>query len=230
MNRAWDRFDDLDAKATLAAAEDTLVARRAAEVDDLPLACHWADLHAADLRRSLRVVGPGAGRTGWSRSAVTAPVGPGAVPARASRSPDAPTPVHLGGAGRRPGPAPPPPRTWAILLAGTASSGWSAGSRRPPRRLDRHQVGPIVDAAVADAIAGESPAGSPSSPRPSGSSRPTRRPRRPPPGRATPPLAVGCGRIDDHGLRTVTPAEADQQSSSTPWSTRSPTPWTATAT
>jgi hypothetical protein len=41
-------FDALDASATLAAVEDSLLVRRAAEARDLGLAAHWADLHAAD--------------------------------------------------------------------------------------------------------------------------------------------------------------------------------------
>jgi hypothetical protein len=40
--------DDLDPTGTLALVEEVLLARRAAEVDDLRLALHWADLHAAD--------------------------------------------------------------------------------------------------------------------------------------------------------------------------------------
>ena len=40
--------DDLDPTGTLAVVEEVLLARRAAEVEDLRLAAHWADLHAAD--------------------------------------------------------------------------------------------------------------------------------------------------------------------------------------
>ena len=43
-------LDDLDATGTLALVEEVLLARRAAEVDDLRLAARWADLHAADPR------------------------------------------------------------------------------------------------------------------------------------------------------------------------------------
>lgn len=50
----------LDASATLAAVEDSLVARRAAEARDLALAAHWADLHAVDPQ-----LGPG-GRQAWA--------------------------------------------------------------------------------------------------------------------------------------------------------------------
>jgi hypothetical protein len=40
--------DDLNPTGTLALVEEVLLARRAAEVDDLRLALHWADLHASD--------------------------------------------------------------------------------------------------------------------------------------------------------------------------------------
>lgn len=42
--------DDLDARSVLDLAEEALRRRRAAEVDDLLLAAHWADLHATDPR------------------------------------------------------------------------------------------------------------------------------------------------------------------------------------
>src|SRR4029450_9417804 len=43
-------LDELDATGTLALVDEVLLGRRAAEVDDLRLAAHWADLHAADPR------------------------------------------------------------------------------------------------------------------------------------------------------------------------------------
>src|SRR6187397_2615059 len=43
-------LDDLDATGTLALVDEVLLGRRAAEVDDLRLGAHWADLHAADPR------------------------------------------------------------------------------------------------------------------------------------------------------------------------------------
>jgi hypothetical protein len=49
--------DDLDTGATLAAVSSTLRWRRAAEVEDLRLAAHWADLHAADPREARRAQG-----------------------------------------------------------------------------------------------------------------------------------------------------------------------------
>jgi len=49
--------DDLDAVATLAAVSSTLRWRRAAEVEDLRLAAHWADLHSVDPRIAIRARG-----------------------------------------------------------------------------------------------------------------------------------------------------------------------------
>src|SRR5687768_18404666 len=57
--------DDLDATGTLALVEEVLLARRAAEVDDLRLAARWADLHAADPRlgpEGRRMFPPGGNR------------------------------------------------------------------------------------------------------------------------------------------------------------------------
>lgn len=45
------QFDSLDAAATLARAESVLHQRRAAEVEDLRLIAHWAALHSFDPRR-----------------------------------------------------------------------------------------------------------------------------------------------------------------------------------
>ncbi|MCW2845911.1 MAG: hypothetical protein JWN22_3827, partial [Nocardioides sp.] len=49
-------IDELDAGSTLAALEAGVRARRAAEVEDLLLVAHWADLHASDPRRDPRPV------------------------------------------------------------------------------------------------------------------------------------------------------------------------------
>jgi hypothetical protein len=54
--------EDLDAAATLAAAEAAVRDRRAAEVRELELALHWADLHAHDPRDDERSETPGAAR------------------------------------------------------------------------------------------------------------------------------------------------------------------------
>lgn len=47
---AGSTIDDLDTGATLAAIEEGVRRRRAAEVEDLLLVAHWADLHASDPR------------------------------------------------------------------------------------------------------------------------------------------------------------------------------------
>ena len=51
--------EDLDTAATLAAVTATVGWRRAAEVEDLRLAAHWADLHAVDPRPAIRARGSG---------------------------------------------------------------------------------------------------------------------------------------------------------------------------
>ena len=58
-------LDELDATGTLALVDEVLLGRRAAEVDDLRLAAHWADLHAADPRlgpEGRRMFAPGGDR------------------------------------------------------------------------------------------------------------------------------------------------------------------------
>ena len=58
-------IDELDAGGTLAALESGVRRRRAAEVEDLLLVAHWADLHASDPRLDPRPV-PGLPRPpGW---------------------------------------------------------------------------------------------------------------------------------------------------------------------
>ena len=67
-------LDDLDATGALALVEEVLLARRAAEVDDLRLAARWADLPPPTRGWARR--GGGNSRragTGWSRSAGRAP-------------------------------------------------------------------------------------------------------------------------------------------------------------
>src|SRR5215217_3403644 len=58
-------LDELDATGILALVDEVLHGRRAAEVDDLRLGAHWADLHAADPRlgpEGRRMVAPGGNR------------------------------------------------------------------------------------------------------------------------------------------------------------------------
>lgn len=147
--------DDLDPAATLAAAESALRTRRAAEVEDLLLVCRWADLHAADPRR-------GEGR--WRGEDRLVEIGGDGTPlvqelslpelaiarqvhtlaVRATMADALDLRHRL-------------PRTWAVVTAGGCEPWLARRAASLSRRLDRFQVG-LVDAALADAIAGESPA------------------------------------------------------------------------
>ena len=155
--------DDLDAKATLAAAESSLRRRRAAEVEDLLLICRWADLPRLGPRR-----GPGGHRSWCGEDRL----------------------VEIGGDG--------------TPLVRELSLPELAVARRVhtlSRRLDRFAVR-IVDDAVADAIAGESPARVLELTRakvieadPCAHAERLEAELR--------KRYVGCSRMDEHGLRTV---------------------------
>ena len=150
-------INDLDPAGVLAESERALTERRAAQVKDLLLVLQWADLHGGDPQRE-----------------------PGAVPIRFGGD----KLVELGGDGtpsvqdlcvhelaiaRETHPLATRsmmadaldlrhrlPRVWAQVV-GLACETWVACKvARMSRRLDRHQVG-IVDAAVAEAIGGQSP-------------------------------------------------------------------------
>ncbi len=151
------QLDDLDPAGTLARAEELLRQRRAVELEDLHAVAHWADLHACDPRR-----GPG-GRRRWCGEDRLVQVGGEGTPlvqelclpelAIARR-------VHpltmrsvmadvLDLRHRL-------PRTWAVVEALEAEA-WLA---RRVAVLTRHlEPAPaaIVDAAVAEAIAGQAP-------------------------------------------------------------------------
>ncbi|GAB2445638.1 hypothetical protein GCM10027062_28050 [Nocardioides hungaricus] len=153
-----DKFDDLDAAATLAAAESALARRRAAEVDDLLLLCQWADLHATDPRKA-----PGGDRA-WCGEDRLVEVGGDGTPlvqelclpelaiarqvhtlsARAAMADALDLRHRL-------------PRTWTVVLGGECEPWLARKVASLSRGLDRFKV-PLVDDAVADAIAGESPA------------------------------------------------------------------------
>ena len=152
-----DALDDLDPGATLAAVEARVVARRAVEVEDLVLVCHWADLHGSDPRR-----GPDGGRV-WDGADRLVEIGGDGTPlvrelclpelavARRTHTLSARSAVAdaLDLRHRL-------PRVWALLLAGGCEPWVARRVASISRRLDRDQVG-LVDAAVADAIGGESP-------------------------------------------------------------------------
>src|SRR3954466_4149781 len=122
--------DDLDAAATLAAAEAALMERRAAEVKDLLLALRWADLHSSDPQAE-----PGAIPVRYGGDRLVEIGGEGTPPVRdlcvhelSLPRPSPALPPRLpppGGAlddGRPPGPAAPPaphlgPGAGAVLRA-----------------------------------------------------------------------------------------------------------------
>ena len=151
------QLDDLDPAGTLARAEELLRQRRGVEVEDLQTVAHWADLHASDPRR-----GPG-GRRRWCGEDRLVQVGGEGTPlvqelclpelAIARR-------VHtlslravmadvLDLRHRL-------PRTWAVVEALEAEVWVARRVAVLTRHLDPAAAG-IVDAAVADAIAGQAP-------------------------------------------------------------------------
>ena len=154
-------IDELDAGATLAALEDGVTARRRAEVEDLLLVAHWADLHTSDPRLDPRP-GPGLPRppgadrldqvggegTPMVRELSLCELGIArGVHTLAARSVTADV---LDLRHRL-------PRTWQLVLSCEAEA-WLA---RKVASLSRHlSVGAVhvVDDAVAAAIAGEAPA------------------------------------------------------------------------
>ena len=151
---------DLDATATLAAVSATLRWRRAAEVEDLRLVGHWADLHAVDPRVGIRargervppwtdrlvdVGGPGTPRVLESAVAELA-IAHEIHPHAASRLvADALDLRHR------------LPRTWSVVEELRAEVWVARKIATLTRTLAKDTVG-LVDAAVADAIGSESPA------------------------------------------------------------------------
>lgn len=179
-----------------------MAARRAAEVDDLLLMCHWADLHAADPRRS-----PDPNRR-WCGQDRLVDIGGDGTPsvqelclpelAVARRTHTLSTRAALADAldlrHRL-------PRTWAVIQTGQGEPWVARRVASMSRRLDRHQVR-IVDDAVADAITGESPGrvlelaqAKVIEADPAGHAERLRAELR--------RRFVGCGRVDEHGLRMV---------------------------
>ncbi len=152
------QVDDLDATATLAAAESTLKRRRQAEVDDLMLVLHWADLHASDPRQDPnakrdwngedRLVEVGGDGTPWVQElslpelAIARQVHTLSV---RSAMADALDLRHR------------LPLTWSRVRRGECEPWVARKVASMSRQLDQFQVR-IVDGAVADAIGGESPA------------------------------------------------------------------------
>jgi antitoxin (DNA-binding transcriptional repressor) of toxin-antitoxin stability system len=138
-------------------AELTVQRRRQAEVDDLHIVAAWAEIHSADPRKD-----PGTGRRIWAEDRLTHPGGEGtpglcesSIPALAlAREVSAHTCERdladvLDLMHRL-------PRLWAVTCA-LACPAWLARKvARLTRQLPADRVG-IVDAAVAEAVSGESP-------------------------------------------------------------------------
>ena len=152
-------IDELDAGATLAALEAGVRHRRAAEVEDLLLVAHWADLHASDPRLDPRPI-PGLPRApGGDRLDQLG--GPGTPKVRELSL------CELGIArGVHPLAARAVvadvldlrhrlPRTWALVCA-LAAEPWVARKVASLSRRLGAEVVHVVDDAVADALPGES--------------------------------------------------------------------------
>lgn len=195
-------FDNLDATATLAAAEASLERRRRAEADDLQLLCHWADLHADDPRR-----GPNGTRSWCGEDRLVEVGGDGTPMVRELCLPELAVARRVHTLSLRSALADALdlrhrlPRTWQVLLAGECEPWLARRVASQSRRLDRFQVR-IVDDAVADAIAGESPARVlelaaakviEADPRAYAERLEAELRKR----------YVGCSRVDEHGLRNV---------------------------
>ncbi|CAI9409592.1 hypothetical protein [Nocardioides sp. T2.26MG-1] len=151
-------IDELDAAGVLAAAEHTLRQRRAAEVEDLLLIAQWADLHATDPRR-----GPGGQRVWCGVDRLVEIGGDGTPLVQDLCLPELAVARQTHTLALRAAMADVLdlrhrlPRTWAVVTALECEPWVARKVATLSRDLDQFQI-PLVDAAVADAIAGESPA------------------------------------------------------------------------
>ncbi len=150
-------IEDLDATGVLHRTEDTLHTRRATEVEDLLLALHWADLHAADPRK-----GPN-GRRAWNGEDRLIDLGGEGTPrVQELCLPELATARHVHTLAARAVVADALdlrhrlPKTWAVVQDGHCEVWLARRVAAISRALDQTQVG-IVDAAVADSITGDSP-------------------------------------------------------------------------
>ncbi|MEJ7834248.1 MAG: hypothetical protein WKF79_15145, partial [Nocardioides sp.] len=150
-------IEDLDPTATLARVGATVRRRRESELEDLLLVAQWADLHADDPRR-----GPG-GRRVWAGEDRLVDIGGEGTPlvrelclpelalargchtlaARSAMADVLDLRHRL-------------PQIWAVLTGGGCETWVARKVAAMTRRLDQVQAA-LVDAAVADAIAGQSP-------------------------------------------------------------------------
>ena len=148
--------DELDARGTLAAAERVVQERRAAEVDDLLLVAHWADLHAADPRRV-------DGRRSWCGEDRLVEIGGDGTPlVQELCLPELATARQVHTLSLRAAMADVLdlrhrlPLTWQVVQQLDCEVWVARKIAALSRGLDQLQVR-VVDGAVADAIAGESP-------------------------------------------------------------------------
>ena len=151
-------IDDLDATATLAAAESNVRARRSIEVEGLLLVARWADLHAADPKKA-----PGGGSSWAGYDQLTDIGGEGTPMVRELCLPELGIArgVHTLSARavladvldlrhRL-------PLTWRVVTALDAEV-WVARKVAFLTRHLSHPAAGVVDAAVAEAIGGQAPA------------------------------------------------------------------------
>jgi hypothetical protein len=150
-------IDELDARGTLAAAERVVRERRAAELEDLQLIAHWADLHASDPRRR-----PGGGRSWCGEDRLVEVGGDGTPLVRELCLPELATARQVHTLSLRAAMADVLdlrhrlPQTWAVVMELDCEIWVARKIAALSRGLDQFQVR-VVDDAVADAIAGESP-------------------------------------------------------------------------
>ena len=148
-------IEDLDPAGTLARAQEAVGLRRAAEIEDLQLIAHWADLHGDE-------PAPGDGRPFSGGDRLVQMGGEGTPPVQELSMPElaiargthtlstrAATADVLDLRHRL-------PKCWLVFLDGDCDAWVVRKVAAMSRRLTRSQAA-LVDAAVAEALAGESP-------------------------------------------------------------------------
>ncbi len=151
-------IDDLDPTGVLARAEAALVARRAAQVEDLELALAWADLHAEDPRND-----PDAPRRWRGGDRLVQLGGHGTPLVRELCLPELAIARHSHTLATRAALADALdlrhrlPATWALVRDGQVEVWLARKVAALSRRLEADQIG-LVDTAVAAAAATQAPA------------------------------------------------------------------------
>jgi hypothetical protein len=148
---------DLSPAALLDLAERGVVARRAAEVDDLRVVAAWAEVHSTDPRRD-----PQTGGRVWAEDRLVHPGGEGTPGVREFSIPALATAREVGASACERDLADVLdltyrlPRVWARTLELVCPVWLSRKVARLSRRLPADRVW-VVDQAVAEALAGEAP-------------------------------------------------------------------------